>query len=59
MISEIWAIFNNSGTEDRDFTRKKRVSRLLLVVVDFTELAQKNPISRARGGRDTVKKEGP
>ena len=55
--SELYLRFDSSGTENRDFMGKKRISRVSPgSIVDSTGLAQKQPISRAR---DTVKKEGP
>ena len=57
--SELYLRFDSPGTEIWDFTGKKRISWVLWVacpLVDFTGLAQIQPISRAC---DTVKKEGP
>ena len=53
MISEIWLRFDNLGTENRDFTRKKCISR---VDCCFHRIGPKHPTLRAY---DTVKKEGP
>ena len=53
MISEIWLRFDNLGTENRDFTRKKCISR---VDCCFHQIGPKHPTLPAH---DTVKKEGP
>ena len=55
-LSELCLKFDSSGTENRDFTRKNVFDGFHGSIVDFTGLAQKQPISRAR---DTMKKEGP